>query len=197
MGKIKRQRNKLHLARNNVFPHFSADPSLGTSDSSKNLSLSEGYDNIFAGVNISMDTLRNFDDDARSVVSTSKSIYKGVNSSKEERRKLRHKTFIERILAIQSLRNKKPQLNSKKKLSHTNDTLLPGQSREYVSGESEKMNELLQRKGIRKSKERQKCLLKDMATLLKVWQNPDFKADPTGFVGEMIQERILHETGSV
>ncbi|GLH07747.1 Uncharacterized protein GBIM_13175 [Gryllus bimaculatus] len=131
-------------------------------------------------------------DDARTTISVSKSVFKNRGASKEERRKLRHQTFIERINAIQAMKMKKQNKKTNKKIlvkeepstSGTNTTIaVPQENKTMVMNQGR----------IVKSRVRHARMLKDIAVLTKLWENPEYKADPSGFVSDTVHERLAKE----
>jgi hypothetical protein len=99
MGKLRRERHKYHLLKVKSTNDASATateanaPSEGQSP--ENSALLPVPENVFAGVDISFDNLKQSlkDPDVRSVISK-KSLSAGSVKSKKEKRKLRHEAFL-------------------------------------------------------------------------------------------------------
>lgn len=99
MGKLRRERHKYHLSRAkstngaSVTPTENNEASKGESPESS--ALLPVPENLFAGVDISFDSLKQSlkDPDVRSVISK-KSLSGGSLKSKKEKKKLRHEVFL-------------------------------------------------------------------------------------------------------
>ncbi|XP_023712357.1 uncharacterized protein LOC111867090 isoform X2 [Cryptotermes secundus] len=102
MGKQRRERQKYHLSRMKSTNDAAATGTESCESNEKPLQESSILlpvpENLFAGINISIDNLKQSlkDSDSRSVISK-KSLSAGNVISKKEKRKLRHEAFIKKL----------------------------------------------------------------------------------------------------
>lgn len=99
MGKQRRERQKYHLSRtkstNDAVATATESPESNEKPSQETSTFLPVPENLFAGIDISIDNLKQSlkDSDIRSVISK-KSISAGNVISKKEKRKLRHEAFL-------------------------------------------------------------------------------------------------------
>jgi hypothetical protein len=99
MGKLRRERHKYHLLRvkstNDASATATENKESSEGQSPETSTLLPVPENLFAGVDISLDNLKQSlkDPDVRSVISK-KSLSAGSVKSKKEKKKLRHEAFL-------------------------------------------------------------------------------------------------------
>ncbi|KAJ8888832.1 hypothetical protein PR048_008326 [Dryococelus australis] len=111
MGKLKRARQKFHLSRTKEVDSNSTDTLTNFQSSSSNsLSLNSIPENIFSGIEISFDDLKQKlpESDVKSIISSRHDISK-KNLKKKEKIKLRHEMFVKKLEVVSQLRKEAKQ----------------------------------------------------------------------------------------
>lgn len=207
MGKIRRLRQKFHLAssRNSGNNENSSvdsrneevtnEPALPVMNFSPN-------ENIFAGIDINVNELRKslLEDDRVSIRSVAKSCKydsKGKPLTKAEKRKLRHTLFLQKIDAIQQLA-RETKKKRKHKLSVKSLTADPVSGKQNVYNKKSckqidyETHDRTKIKSIKTAKQRQKMMMNNIAAFRRILQNPKFKSDPCEVISEIVQKKV-HE----
>lgn len=207
MGKVRRVRQKYHL----MLSKNSSD-NVNHSVESRNEEMTDKpvlpitnlspNENIFAGIDINVNQLRRslLDDDRVSVRSMAKSCKfdsKGKLLTKVEKRKLRHTLFLQKIDAVQQLARE--TLKKKNKLSVTSTIAVhPVPQKQHIDNKipfvqtQYETHDRTKTKGIKKTKQRQRLMMSNVAAFRGILHNPTFRADPCGVISEIVQ-RKLHE----
>ncbi|XP_069698769.1 uncharacterized protein [Periplaneta americana] len=196
MGKVRRQRQKYHLPR--------TDAPAASNDSVQNEEQSPEIptelivpENVFAGIDISLDNLKQSlkDCDVRSVVSQ-KILPAGNTISKKEKRRLRHELFVKKLDAAyqakkRSIRRYKKMKKPAENKSFVDDKLPPLDTCLKESDENPKKKKRETKvKGIAKAKHRNKALLQDVELFKKLLEDNTVQADPVASVSALVKSRI-------
>ncbi|KDR11159.1 uncharacterized protein LOC110837334 [Zootermopsis nevadensis] len=215
MGKLRRERHKYHLSRAkstngaSVTPTENNEASKGESPESS--ALLPVPENLFAGVDISFDSLKQSlkDPDVRSVISK-KSLSGGSLKSKKEKKKLRHEVFLKKLQATYEIRksgkkrrrsNKSPRevenaaRSDKLPSRHLSDKLpsldLNIELAQKTSSSKEKS--AAKHRSIPKAKRRNNVMLQDISLFKRLLANDGFKADPVTSVSSHVRSKVYEE----
>ncbi|XP_052814697.1 ribosome biogenesis protein SLX9 homolog [Mya arenaria] len=204
MGKVKRQRQKVHNAAVKVKQPESSKSKVPKSilkDLPAGLTHADVQkSSLFDSIDLSKYniTTKLPDFDARSTLS-SKSL-KGLSLKKKEKQKLRHELWIQKLSAIDAAKQKAKEKKRKEQTPVVGDIgaladalptldLLLKES----AGTKSASNEPKKPKGIQKEKKRRKQMLADIAVFQKVISHPSFKENPTATISDHLQERHKQE----
>ncbi|XP_067686117.1 ribosome biogenesis protein SLX9 homolog [Haliotis asinina] len=207
MGKVKRQRSKLHNTpikpkkeeKTSVVDKTKPNVTKGSSKDAvlpRNMSMS---DNIFGSLKIDNKALAQKlpDFDARSTV-TSKT-FKGLNLKKKDKRKIRHEVFMQKIDAVKAAKQKAKDKKKREKTPIVGDMsvmeealptlelLMKEGSRSNRQSNPEKV------RGVAKERKRRKQMLSDMNIFKQVLEHPAFIENPTGTIVEHLQNKLKQE----
>ncbi|RUS70855.1 hypothetical protein EGW08_021383 [Elysia chlorotica] len=212
MGKMKRMRQKLHIA---------AAKSKDTNSSAKNSDTIEGHqmtdakfklpidptalgsrgDNIFKDVKISSSELspqKLPDFDARSTI-TSKT-FKGKNLTKKEKHKMRHDVWTAKMDAITSAKKKAKERKKKQQtpivgdLTEMQEALPTLELLLKKSSDSAVRSALSEReRSIPKEKKRKRQMYDDISLFHRVSQHPLFKEDASSIIKTHLKNKIQME----
>ncbi|XP_060074783.1 uncharacterized protein LOC132554489 [Ylistrum balloti] len=200
MGKMRKNRQKFHAgAKKN------SDSKVEIVDMETDMkvpppTMPQEDDNIFKGLKINKDTLKQElpDFDTRSTI-TSKSL-KGLNIKKKDKQKLRHERWMKKLSSIDKA---KKDAKAKKKRQQTPvvgdigilgealptlDLLLKGST-----GLKSSDNKETTRKSVPKEKQRRKQMLNDISLFKQVLAHSSYKENPTDTIKEHLQNKLLQE----
>ncbi|PSN41481.1 hypothetical protein C0J52_18149 [Blattella germanica] len=204
MGKIRRVRQKYHLAATKSTP-----PTDAVAVQETELSIPEApvtvSDDIFSGIDILFNNLKKTlkDSDTRSVISnkTTKSTFSGATISKKDKRKLRHELFLKKLEVAYCDRKKdgkkKNKQNKPKKDVKAQIDKLPALDlnldMDLESVKKKDKQRQVKVRGIPKAKHRKKSLLQDIAALKNLLSDPEFKLDAVQAASSRVQEKVHKE----
>lgn len=214
MGKQRRERQKYHLSRmksNNAVATATDSCESNEKQSQKTSTFLPVPENLFAGIDISVDNLKQSleDSDIRSVISK-KSLSAGNVISKKEKRKLRHEAFLKKLEAAYHVR-KDAKKQRKLKTSPLKTEAQPQSDKFPLLNLSDKLppldlnielaqkNSISEKKpvrkqrGIPKAKRRNKVMLQDIALFKQLLANDEYKADPVTSISSHIHTKVCEE----
>nr|CAD7447379.1 unnamed protein product [Timema bartmani] len=197
MGKLKRSRQKYHFSKTKS-PEAETVPDTPLLAESK-LPLELPSDNIFSGVKITLEHLKQKlpDDDVASVVSSHKS--KLDNSSrpttKKEKIKNRKEAFLRKLNIAHNLKSETKERKKRQKTSVTGDMrpLLDALPSVSCKEKKQTFRAKIKKRSVPKMKQRQKAMLQEILVFQKILSDPTYEADPSGAVTNHIQDKIREE----
>uniref|UniRef100_A0A1B6FZL1 Protein FAM207A n=1 Tax=Cuerna arida TaxID=1464854 RepID=A0A1B6FZL1_9HEMI len=199
MGKIKRERQKLHHSSGRNKPEDVTvteqfdQKSIGKSPLLKSAEeFATIPDNLFEGIDINFDNLKQklVEDDRVSIKSIAKSCKydsKGKLLTKKEKHKIKHDLFMRKINTAQQLKKEALQKHKKRKGLRKNNTQLDTsielpldtqKSFEGMSETSAKQVKNVKFKGVKKAKVRQREMLQDISCFRKILADLKHTEDP-------------------
>ncbi|XP_046380389.1 ribosome biogenesis protein SLX9 homolog [Haliotis rufescens] len=207
MGKVKRQRSKLH----NTPIKTKKDEKTSIADKSKaNLTKSSSKaaveskpvslsDNIFSSLKIDNKALAQKlpDFDARSTV-TSKT-FKGLNLKKKDKRKIRHEVFMQKIDAVKTAKQKVKDKKKREKTPIVGDMSVMEEALPTLEllmkegSKSQRQSNPEKVRGVAKERKRRKQMLSDIAIFKQVLEHPAFIENPTATISEHLQNKLKQE----
>uniref|UniRef100_A0A1B6JX86 Uncharacterized protein n=1 Tax=Homalodisca liturata TaxID=320908 RepID=A0A1B6JX86_9HEMI len=199
MGKIKRERQKLHHSSGRKKPEDVTvtgefeQKSVGKSPLLKSAEEFAAIpDNLFEGIDINFDNLKQklTEDDRVSIKSIAKSCKydsKGKLLTKKEKQKIKHDLFMRKINTAQQLKKEALQKHKKRKGLRKSNTQLDTsielplntqRSSEGMNETSTKQVKSIKSKGVKKAKVRQREMLQDVSCFRKILTNIQLTEDP-------------------
>lgn len=190
MGKVRKQRKKLHLEAKSQSSGSQAAPEM----------LIKPQENLFEGIHIDFNSLnKNLSDDVRSVKSfKSVKSESGKSLSKKDKLKLRREMLLKKFEAInqQKLRDKKKKTPVVGDMNPLHDALPSLESllknRPKISYKQHEQH-LKKKKGIEKSKKIKKNQLQGIKMFQHIIKNKQFQKNPQLAVEQHVKGLLQHE----
>lgn len=197
MGKTRRQRQKFHLsASNKITPESEPEANPEILHPSPLLRFN---DDLFKGINITVDNLATDIDDDRKSVKSFKSLKSELTDNshkilpKKSKLKLRRELFLRKMGIYGNRSDQLISTNTKSDLPERgnllNDALPSLESLLYTSNSSKKKltNQSVKHKGVEKAKKRKKEMIKEVKMYKKLLSNKQFKANSMTAIAEHIK----------
>lgn len=199
MGKVKRQRQKLHSAAVKAKTNQVEVVDMMDTDVQQPELRFDKLDNPFAGLNLDLGQLKQKlpDFDARSQV-TNKSL-KGLNLKKKDKKKLRHDIWVKKLNAVEAAKKAEKDRKKREKTAIVGDIGLLGDALptiELLMKKSSQVNKNEgeeKKRGIAKEKKRKKQMMEDISVFKQIVEHPAYKENPTETIMTHLQNRLKQE----
>lgn len=201
MGKLKRPRQKLHASAKTNQPNINT-----TNESESQMPIViKPVDNLFAGIDINIDSLsKKLNDDVLSVKSL-KSIKsdksQGKAITKKEKLKLRKEMLMQKIDTVNQLKKEAKRRKKRKSNAIIGDTnplhdALPSLESllKAKSDNDKRIAKQAKPKAVQKSSRRKKKLLHDVGIYKKLLKNKDFNKNSLTFVTDHIKQFVKYNS---
>ncbi|XP_063396870.1 uncharacterized protein LOC134681258 isoform X1 [Mytilus trossulus] len=196
MGKVKRQRKKLHTeAVKTTDNKVEIVDMMDTDIKQPELRL----DNPFANLDLDLGQLKQKlpDFDARSQV-TNKSL-KGLHIKKKDKKKLRHDIWIKKLNEVEAAKKEEKERKKREKTAIVGDIGAMGDALptiELLMKKSSKINSdqtEQKKRGIATEKKRKKQMMEDISIFKQILDHPAYKENPTETINTHLQNKLKQE----
>ncbi|CAG2229066.1 unnamed protein product [Mytilus edulis] len=196
MGKVKRQRKKLHTeAVKTTDNKVEIVDMMDTDIKQPELRL----DNPFANLDLDLGQLKQKlpDFDARSQV-TNKSL-KGLHIKKKDKKKLRHDIWIKKLNAVEAAKKEEKERKKREKTAIVGDIGAMGDALptiELLMKKSSNINsdqKEQKKRGIATEKKRKKQMMEDISIFKQILDHPAYKENPTETITTHLQNKLKQE----
>ncbi|CAC5400538.1 unnamed protein product [Mytilus coruscus] len=196
MGKVKRQRKKLHTeAVKTTDSKVEIVDMMDTDIQQPELRL----DNPFANLDLDLGQLKQKlpDFDARSQV-TNKSL-KGLHIKKKDKKKLRHDIWIKKLNAVEAAKKEEKDRKKREKTAIVGDIGAMGDALPTIellmkkSSQANRDQTEEKTRGIAKEKKRKKQMMEDISVFKQILDHPAYKENPTETITTHLQNKLKQE----